>query len=270
MPDSKPQSHVLLQLTDFHVLAQPGGTMMGMDTERSLQAVLSAALESGPAPDLALLTGDLVQDPVAAAYRRVKACLDTLPFQGFCLPGNHDDPALMAEHLAGGRIRAEAQVLLGGWQIVCLDSTVPRRPEGRLSEDQFELLERALDQYPERFALVALHHHPRPCGSAWMDTMVLGNNERFFDFLARRPWVRGVVFGHIHQAMDMEFRGLRLLGSPSTCFQFKPDQRAFALDPLPPGWRRIELKPDGGIETRVERLADLPAGLAIASEGYGS
>jgi len=77
-----------------------------------------------------------------------------------------------------------------------------------------------------------------------------------------------VVFGHIHQAMDLRRGGLRLLGCPSTCFQFKSDSVDFALDFLPQGYRWLELYPDGEINTAVARLDSVPDGMDLASGGY--
>jgi Icc protein len=42
--------------------------------------------------------------------------------------------------------------------------------------------------------------------------------------------------------------------TPSTCVQFKPNSKDFALDTVSPGWRTLELFKDGSIETKVERL----------------
>ena len=258
----------VLQLTDFHLRAQSGGTLLGVDTEHSFAGILSAALNGRHQPAIALLTGDLVQDAEPAAYRRLKSLLSPLPCPAYCLPGNHDDPALIADILAGGRIHCQPRILLNNWQIVCLDSTIPHSPRGRLADAQLDLLDKLLGERPEHFALIALHHHPLPCGSAWMDTMVLENSNAFFGVLSRHPQVRGVVFGHVHQAMDTVYQGLRILGAPSTCFQFKPLQAEFKLDPIPSGYRWLELHEDGTIISRIRRLDALPEGLDVDSGGY--
>lgn len=258
----------ILHLTDFHFLARGRKTMFGVDTEQSFVSVVASALQSGPRPDLALLTGDLVQDPEASAYESLKARLSPLPCPVYCLPGNHDDPELIARVLTKGNIDYQRQILLSHWQIICLDSTIPGQPHGRLTEEQLELLNATLGKQPQRYALIALHHHPVASGSPWMDTMILGNAGRFFDVLGQHGQVRGVVFGHVHQAMDSIYRGLRILSSPSTCFQFKPNQADFTLDPIPAGYRWIELHPDGRIESTLGRTAELPAGLDVNSHGY--
>jgi 3',5'-cyclic-AMP phosphodiesterase len=258
----------ILQITDFHIRARSGDTLLGVDTETSFQDTLAAALADGSPTDIALLTGDLVQDPVPAAYWRLRERLSALPCPAYCLPGNHDDPAFMANILTSDRVHCEPRILLDHWQIICLDSTLPGSPVGHLASDQLDLLTRLLDEQPDRHALIALHHHPVPSGSAWMDTMQLDNSAEFFSRLEGCSPVRGIVFGHIHQALDLDYRGVKILGAPSTCFQFQPLRTEFALDAIPPGYRRIELHPDGQIRSAIRRSAILPAGLNMASGGY--
>lgn len=258
----------ILQITDFHFRAQPGDRLLGVDTEETFLDTLTSALADGRTFDIALLTGDLAQDPEPATYRRLRERLSVLPSPAYCLPGNHDDPDLMASVLVSNRIHCEARILLDRWQIICLDSTLPGVPVGRLAPAQLDLMESLLDEQPGRHALIALHHHPAPSGSAWMDTMQLDNSAEFFARLQGYSQVRGIVFGHVHQAMDLEHQGLRILGTPSTCFQFKPGQAEFTLDPVPSGYRWIELHPDGQMHSRIGRATTLPAGLDIASEGY--
>lgn len=258
----------ILQITDFHIRGQSDETLLGVNTQRSFEATLAAALAEGPPPDIALLTGDLAQDASAATYERLKKSLASLPCPAYCLPGNHDDADLMAHHLAHPPIHYQPQLVLGNWQIICLDSTLPHSPYGRLAEAQLAFLTRYLTNAPDLYALIALHHHPIPSGSAWMDTMQLENAQVFMELLAGHPNVRGVVFGHVHQTLESKIQGLTLLGTPSTCFQFKPLQEQFALDAAPPGYRWIELHTNGHITSEVRRLTFLPEGLDVESVGY--
>ncbi|MFM8332042.1 MAG: 3',5'-cyclic-AMP phosphodiesterase [Candidatus Methylumidiphilus sp.] len=258
----------IVQITDFHLLSDPGRTMMGIDTERSFLAVLEHAWRNHGGTAFFLLTGDLVQDASAATYRRLRGHLEMLPLPCYCLPGNHDLPEMIQQALVGDNIASVPQILLDGWQIVCLDSTLPNDPCGYLADEQMRLLEEKLSAEPERHALVTLHHSPLPTGADWLDTMRLANHEAFFALLRRFPQVKAVVYGHIHQAMEVWHDGLLLLGCPPTCFQFKPDSVHFALDCLPQGYRWLDLYPDGSIKTAVVRLDAVPDGLDMASGGY--
>lgn len=258
----------ILHITDFHFLAEPGQTLLGVETERSFAAVLEHAGHAPWKPDLALLTGDLVQDPCHSSYERLKQRLSALGIPCYCLPGNHDDPRLMSELLPSENVHVQSRIMLDPWQIVCLDSTVSGKASGRLSNEQLGLLEQSLMNYPDRYTLIALHHHVIPSRSRWMDTMVLENAGEFLAITQKYPHARAVIFGHVHQAMDEVFGRLRLLATPSTCFQFKPLSPSFALDAVPPGYRWIDLYADGTIDTRVERLTEMPVGLEFTSKGY--
>jgi Icc protein len=258
----------IVQLTDFHLLANPELGMMGIDTEESFASVVEAVRSEREGIDLFLLTGDLAQDPVADVYRRLKPRLQALPAPCHCLPGNHDEPAMIRDILADDSIFAQPRILLDRWQIVLLDSTIPDDPGGCLPEPELETLERLLAERPDLHTLICLHHSPLPTGAEWLDTMMLSNADRLAAVIAPYPLAKTVVCGHVHQAMDRMWGTVRLLSCPSTCFQFKPLSKSFALDALPPGYRWLKLYPDGRVETEVVRTAFLPKGLDMSSGGY--
>jgi Icc protein len=258
----------LLQLSDFHLLRDPAETMMGINTEQSFKSVVYAASrDHGPA-DLVLMTGDLAQDASPEVYARLRDYLQAVDVPVCCIPGNHDELELMQSYLLSDSIYLGGEILLGSWQIICLDSTVLDSAGGYLRRDQMAFLESALDSAAGLYTLVCLHHSPLPTHSQWLDTMRLGNGEEFIGLLQNRKRVRAVVFGHVHQAMDIWEGDLRLLACPSTCFQFKPGSSDFALDAAAPGYRWLDLHPDGAVATGVVRLASLPTGLNLASPGY--
>ncbi|MCI7718628.1 MAG: 3',5'-cyclic-AMP phosphodiesterase, partial [[Pasteurella] aerogenes] len=80
--------------------------------------------------------------------------------------------------------------------------------------------------------------------------------------------VKGILYGHIHQEVDGEWNGYKVMATPSTCIQFKPDSNNFALDILQPGWREISLHPDGRISSQVKRIQQAKFLPNMFSEGY--
>ena len=74
--------------------------------------------------------------------------------------------------------------------------------------------------------------------------------------------------GHIHQELDLDWNGRRLMATPSTCVQFKPHCAGFTLDTVAPGWRWLNLHPDGSLTTEVCRLEGAQFRPDTASEGY--
>jgi Icc protein len=69
--------------------------------------------------------------------------------------------------------------------------------------------------------------------------------------------LRGAIFGHAHQEVEMESENGPLLGTPSTCFQFLPKSPKFAVDQKAPGYRWLFLEADGGLTSKLERLTTL-------------
>ncbi|QJD29928.1 3',5'-cyclic-AMP phosphodiesterase [Methylococcus geothermalis] len=242
----------LLHLTDSHILADPEARFYGADSAATLRAVIEHA--NRDRFDLILFTGDLAQDPVPQSYRRLAELCAGLRAPCYWLPGNHDQPALARRILDETPLLRATAIRLGGWLIVCLDSTLPGCAGGSLAGEQLDLLERTLSDHPTLHTLIALHHHPVPCGSAWMDTMILDNAGEFFAVLARHPQVKAILHGHTHQVSDFEIEGKRVFGTPSTCIQFKPANRTFALDEEQPGYRWLELGQDGSVATGICRV----------------
>ena len=79
----------------------------------------------------------------------------------------------------------------------------------------------------------------------------LRNSDEFFKVIDQYANVRGVAWGHVHQASDHERNGVALFSTPSTCAQFLPNSDVFMMDTRPPGYRWVNLMPDGSIETEV-------------------
>lgn len=258
----------LLQFTDTHLLADREGRLLGLKTHESLKCVLELSQRNHPKPDLVLVTGDLVHDGSDSGYAHLQE-----RFRGFEVPvlllaGNHDEALQLRDAATAGPARLVKQIERDGWQIVMLDSSIAGSDGGRLAAAELALLEQQLSTVPDLPALVCLHHQPVPVGSRWLDTMVLENAADFFAVLDRHPQVRGVLWGHVHQEYDAMRNGVRLLATPSTCFQFKPLSIDFALDASPPGYRWLDLYPNGCIDSGVCRLARASTHLDMQSSGY--
>jgi Icc protein len=122
---AKPEVVRLVQITDCHIMATAHERLHDINTRHSFEAVSRAAVGNYTDLDLLLLTGDLSQDASAASYRYLATRFTELGLPTFWIPGNHDDDSIMREHLRGSCIFSARQVLVGHWQIVLLDSTIP-------------------------------------------------------------------------------------------------------------------------------------------------
>lgn len=257
----------LLQITDSHLFADPGGRLLGQNTRTTFEQVLALAQATLWPADAILLSGDLVHDERAAGYSYLRAHVADLATPCHAIPGNHDSHAELEAAFPGSTL-ALRQVAIRGWDLILLDSTVPGEDGGHLTPANLSALDAALVASSARPALICLHHQAGPIGSAWIDTMALDNAVEFFAVVEHHPRVRCIVFGHIHQDFDANHGGLRLLGAPSTSIQFRPASVDFAIDDLPPGLRWFHLHPDGGIETGIARLAGYPDPIDLNRRGY--
>jgi Icc protein len=278
MPQSRLESHVIphpggiarvVQLTDTHLCKSQGGTLLGMDTDHSLQAVIDLVKAERPDIDLLLGTGDLSDQGAIEAYRRLQEYFAQLTQTSCWLPGNHDDRANMAA-VADRPLRLCREIRLGHWQVVMLDSQVPGAVGGELGAGELALLKSALAAAEEQglYSLVCLHHQPVPIGCEWLDEQMVADAADFFAVLDRFPGVRGVLWGHVHQQVDRRRGAVQLMASPSTCVQFAPGSAGFRADPAAPGYRWLDLHEDGSLHTGVSRVLGVSFKVDLDSGGY--
>lgn len=251
--DVNPHTPVLraLHLTDPHLHAQPDARMRGVNTYDTFLAVIHSALSDAAPPEIILATGDLVQDETRAGYERFRDTLGPLGIPVCCVPGNHDSPRLMAEVLATPPFQVGGTIDRNGWRLILLDTHRRGDDGGWIGREQLLSLDAWLAESPAEHVLICMHHHPVPVGSRWLDGVALHDPEDFLDIIDAYPRVRGILWGHVHQAFDRRRDGIRLLSTPSTCSQFLPNSDSFVIDRRGPGYRWLNLRANGTIETEV-------------------
>ncbi len=249
----------LTHFTDPHLYGSETESLRGIATLPALKATLAHAQEREWPPDAVLVTGDIVQDD-PAGYPHFRRVFGSLGVPVLCLPGNHDEPATMRRALQGEPFVVGGFVDLGFWRIILLDSTLAGSASGRLSPQALEELEAALAGARGRHCLVCLHHHPVSMSSRWLDEVALENSAEFLQAIDRHSNVRAILWGHVHQSFDGLRKGVRLLATPATCAQFLPHADEFAVDRRPPGYRTLELRPDGTLLTEVVWVEKFAAG----------
>lgn len=241
-----------VQLTDTHIYDGADGRFDGMDTRASLAAVLRAALASGPC-DALLLTGDLAMDGSAGAYAHLDAVLPAQP-PSIAIPGNHDEPAVLAASAPRLAQTLPCAISAGRWRLLCFDTRIAGQPQGQLGQAQLDWLAAALAEPSAAYVALVMHHPPVAVGSPWLDAMGLVDAAALWTLLARAPQVRLIVCGHVHQTVDCRVGSVRVLATPSTCVQFAPRARHYAVDQRAPAFRSLALADDGTITTAIERV----------------
>ena len=271
------EAPVLLQLTDTHLHAARDSVMPGdsqkhcVAPQQTLASVLDQArMDSRWPPDAFVVTGDIVQDESRAGYQHFREMLEVFDVPVFCIPGNHDNPVLMKEILNTPPFQMCGDAKLGKWRLILLSSHQQGEDSGALGQEGIVALEDSLSRYPDEQVLICMHHQPIPMGSAWLDQYGLRDAQDFLETIDRHDHVRGVLWGHVHQASDRERNNVRFLSTPSTCFQFQPNKTRCAYDARPPGYRWLELGSDGTISTQVEWVDTVVHSEAAQAQSAGA
>ncbi len=246
----------LLHITDTHLTRGGEERLLGVDTTASLWTVMGQALRRH-SPDAILVSGDIAHDANTETYIELDVRLRTA-FDGeiryAC--GNHDSIQTMCE--AG---LDQSNLHLGAFTLVVTDTHAEGKVEGEFTTSDLARLKSNLAAGKTTHILVGGHHAPVEIGTPWLDEQRIRGSESLLDCLGDDPRVRGYVFGHVHQAIDTRHGDLRLLATPSTCFQFLPGSPTFSLDTRSAGYRLIRLHADGSIESQVHRVSGVPSDL---------
>ena len=195
--------------------------------------------------DIAVVTGDLIQDDSAGAYEHFRSMLGELGIPVHCVPGNHDIRALMQTALQAPPFHYCQTVELQDWLIIGIDSCVDEHAGGSVSDAELDRIDQAIAASDAPNVMVCLHHPPVTMGSKWLDSVGLDNGDETLRRLSASGRVRLAVFGHVHQNYDAYHAGIRIIATPSTCSQFAAGSDEFAIDDSPPAYRRVQLNADG-------------------------
>lgn len=248
---------LLLQITDTHIRTDPDFQLLGLNTAASFKAVMDLAKRHYANADLVLASGDLVHDD-SSAYPQVAQQYQRLNCPSIALPGNHDEAQALLRRPSDAPLHWVRSVDIGGWRIINLDSSIMGEPGGHLRSSELEALQDAINNAENRFILICVHHPPVPVGSLWLDAMQIDNPEPLWKLADQTPELRAIVFGHVHQEYECTYAGVKLLGTPSTCIQFKDLSATFALDTQTPGLRWLKLYEDGQLESGIHRIDQYP------------
>jgi Icc protein len=257
---------LVAQITDTHI-RRPGDLAYGVvDTALYLERAVAALTRLDPAPDLAVVTGDLVDAGEAEEYAHLRALLAPLAMPVFVIPGNHDarEP-LRHAFAADGYLPRDGflQYTVEDWplRIVALDTLIPGETGGELCRERLSWLDHALAAAPERPTLILMHHPPFVTGIGHMDRIGLAGIPRFAEIVARHPQVERILCGHLHRAIDRRFAGTVAGTAPSTAHQVALDLApaaplAFTFEP--PGYQLHYWSEADGLVTHTALIGDWP------------
>lgn len=235
------------------------------DTGAYLSRAVAALNALVPRPDIAVVTGDLVDKGSPAEYEHLRARLAPLRMPVFVIPGNHDAREPLRDAFrADGYLPAEGYLQYAvedyPLRLVALDTLVAGQHGGALCADRLAWLDRVLAARPDRPTAILMHHPPFLTGITYMDGYGLDNAAGLAAVVARHPQIERILCGHLHRAIDRRFAGTVAGTAPSTAHQVRlnltpGDRLSFVFEP--PGYQ-LHLWDDSGLVTHTAVFGDWP------------
>lgn len=246
-PDSTRSSGWVLHITDNHLFTDPNEEKFGINSRDSLRQVLEKATDDRR-PELIVDTGDVASDSTSEIYELFCSIVrEYVDCPVMATPGNHDLSKPFEEWLSSDSNE------VNDWRVVAVDTHLDDSLGGFVDVARLEKLTEELAAHKQP-TLVVGHHPAQEIGCPWIDAHRVLNGEQLLSTLANHSHVKGYLSGHVHQQFEGQSHGLKLMSTPSTCWQFAERSERFGVDELPPGWRWLELQADGSIASNVYRL----------------
>lgn len=236
---------IIAQITDTHIRIPGKLAYRRVDTAKYLAAAVAHVNRFDPAPDLVVMTGDLVDFALPAEYEHLAALIAPLKAPVFLLPGNHDGREPIRQGFPTHRYLPREGFLnyvLEDWpvRLVAVDTLIPGEGGGEVCDERLAWLDRTLAAAPKRPTAVMMHHPPFRTGISFMDGHGLKNADKFAAVIARHPQVERIVAGHLHRSIQCRVGGTVATTCPSPAHQIALDLNhgaplGFAMEP--PGYQ---------------------------------
>lgn len=249
---SQAQVHRLIQLTDCHIGESRDHRLAGICTYDTFRQVLADVAALPDDPEMLMVTGDIAALGKHKAYELFAEQIRFVDIPYAWLPGNHDDFEVMQKSV----MSAPYWPLLefGNWRVISINTAVSGQVGGTLSPGELEFLASTLGNDSAHPAVIFMHHPPLPIGCDWLDKQRVSNAHELKEIVAAAGNVQAIFCGHVHQETETNWAGSRVFTTPSTCFQFMANSPGFAMSDDCPGYRWVDLHPDGHLETGVHHL----------------
>ena len=168
---------IVIQLSDPHILAPGELLYRRFDTAEFLARAVAEINRLDPLPDVAVVTGDLVDHGEPPEYEHLRALLAPLAMPVFVIPGNHDarEP-LRAAFAADGYLPADGflQYAIEDYPVwlIALDTLIPGEAGGLLCSERLAWLDHTRASAAAQPVLLMMHHPPFVTGiEGWTETV---------------------------------------------------------------------------------------------------
>ncbi len=240
---------LIAQITDCHVTAKEAGPLDGYDTAADLALAIARVNAFEPAPDLLLVTGDLVDHRLDTEYAHLAEILAAVRIPMIILPGNHDARAPFTKALGQIATIGHGDPFLhlvrdiedpqhGPLRLLVLDSLEEGATGGEMCAARLAWIEARLSEAQDVPTVMAMHHPPLHFGIPIFDHFGFKGLDAFRAMVMRHPQIDLILCGHIHRAITASLGSARVHVCPATSYAYPLELREgapFARQPEPPG-----------------------------------
>ncbi len=255
---------LIAQLSDMHLRSEGQLLYDRIDTGAYFERAIAHVLKLDPAPDVVLLTGDLVEAGRPEEYARLRRLIAPLPMPVYVIPGNHDARDALRAAFADKAYFPVTGFLQyaveeGPVRLIALDTLVEGKSHGELCAERLAWLEARLAK-SDKPAVLFMHHPPFDTGISPFDRHKLNvGGERLAEIVKRHPQVERVTCGHVHRPIQVRWAGTIASTAPSTAHQATLDMAPDA--PLsmmmePPAMALHQWLPGTGLVTHVSYIGE--------------
>ena len=257
---------LIAQLSDTHIVAPGRLLYRRVDTAAFLARAVAKLNALEPRPDIAVVTGDLVDTGIAEEYAHLRQLLAPLCMPVYVIAGNHDAREPLRTAFVGDGYLPRTGFLhyaieAGPLRLIALDTHIPGEPGGALCPERLLWLDATLGAAPERATLLLMHHPPFATGIEPMDRSALADPASFAAIVARHPQIERILCGHLHRTIDRRFAGTIAGTAPSTAHQLQLDVNPGArvrFNFEPPGYQLHLWRDGAGLVTHTAVLGEWP------------
>jgi 3',5'-cyclic-AMP phosphodiesterase len=243
-------------LADTHLAGNRAEVKNGVNMADNFEQVAAEIRALAKRPAGALVNGDCaLLDGKLEDYQLFAQLVGTLT--GADIPvhlglGNHDHRENFWQGLSNAKATAppvdSKHVTLiespsANWFVLDTLDKVNVTP-GKLGEDQLRWLAGALDDRPDKPAIVFAHHNLDPMNPK---TGALTDTDALYEVMIPRRQVKAYVFGHTHHWEHKQHEGIHLVNLPPVAYPFNKDD--------PNGWVHCQLN-DKGATFELRALND--------------
>ncbi len=244
------ETFVIAQFSDCHLFADKQAQHLGANVWQNLNRVLTD-ISQRQNVDGIVFTGDLTQDHTEDSYHHFVHAIEQAKFAipVYFLAGNHDDRALLSQHLVEPNFQPNKMLYNDFWQIQLLDSKSDT-PSGLVSSQNLQALSQQMDS--TKFQLLMMHHHPIDVGY-YIDKHGLLAQDDFWKTIAelneKNGQIKGIACGHVHRAVHLSKLNVDVYTCPATSVQFGDTKEE--IGSILPSYQLLYLESNGTMSREI-------------------